>query len=158
MFRILLALVAVVLLLAGCGPKPITRAELEAVIYQDGDLPAGWIAGQISDQMTGDVGNATLTVARELMAPDPVFTSEVGVAVYETADDARVAYTTILPGVTEDGSPYEVGEQGRERGNIVLFQRCRAVAVVRLTSETTELREIGAYARRLDERLTPLVC
>lgn len=147
-----------VILLAACGPRQITRADLEAVLYQDGDTPAGWTAGQFRDTMTGSVGPAELVASRVLTPANGLFDDEVGVAIYADHAAALAAFETLLPGLTDDGAPIEVGDTGKERGNIVGFVRCRALAVIRLTSEDATTAEIATYARRLDERLRPMVC
>jgi hypothetical protein len=154
-----LIILATLIALVGCGgPPAVERPALEAVLYQDGDAPLGWQAGQVRDTMTGTTEGAAMVVSRELIpAVASPLTGEVGVALYADAAAAKVGLQGLLPGLTTDGQPYEVGDQGLQRGNIVGFQRCRAVAVVRLAL-ADGLDQIGSYARRLDERLQKLVC
>lgn len=156
MRRLLIMMVA--LLVACGGARAIDRATLEAALYQDGDAPQGWTAGQLRDRLNGNATGAEMVASRELHSPDGPAGDEVAIAVYPDVDAAIQGYGRLLPGVTTDGQPYEVGNEGRQRGNIVLFRRCRAVALVRMTHRDRDLTQLGTYARRLDERLTPLVC
>jgi hypothetical protein len=153
-----------VFVLTACGtgvgtPKP-EPLQLEPLLIQDGDLPAGYTAGIISD---GSVGPASGTsgfvnrVMREIQAAGGTATSYSYVAVALYTDKAVLDrdFGTVLPLVQTDGiAARDVGDRARVQGNIVLFTRCMALVQLQVGTPTEAL----AYAKRLDQRLQSKVC
>lgn len=143
--------------LAACGGPDLARLDLAPILIQDGDLPTGMTAGQITDGSSGDTIGASGFVARteRAIAPD----GSVTVLLY--ADDAALQrdFAAVLPGVTADGVPTDaVGTQARTRGNIVMFVRCHALVIIRFAISRQMTAQAMGYAKRLDARLQPLVC
>ncbi len=149
--------VLVVVLLAGCGGPNLKDLNLESILIQDGDLPASMIAGQITDGSGGDTIGASGFVKRveRAIEPDGVVT----VLLYDDDTALQRDFKAVLPGVTADGLPStEVGAQAMTRGNIVLFVRCHALVAVRMAITPQVAQQTLGYAKRLDQRLQPLVC
>lgn len=151
----LVILVAALALLTTCGG--LKNVNLEPALVQDGDLPAGMAAGQVSDGSAGSASGATGFVARIRRSIDPG--GEVGVILYD--DDAALQhdFKGILPGVTVDGSPStEFGTSAMDVGNVVVFIRCHALVHIRLSAGSDTHNAVVNYAKRLDKRLQSLVC
>jgi hypothetical protein len=147
----------ILLALAACGGPDLRTLNLEDVLIQDGDLPAGMTAGQITDGSTGDTTSANGFVSRaeRRIAPD----GSVTVLVYEDGAALQRDFERVLPGVTADGMPNtDVGTRAVTRGNIVMFVRCHALVIIRFAVSRQMLDQAMGYAKRLDSRLTPLVC
>ena len=147
-----------VLMLVSCGA--LTTQKLQFLLIQDGDLPAAYTAGQVSD---GSVGPASRTngftrrVMREIQQAGRNVMPHPYAAVTVYRDEAALArdFGTVLPEVTSEGiDSSEVGEKARVRGNIVLFIRCGALAQVQFGDPN----EVMTYAKRLDERLQSALC
>jgi hypothetical protein len=143
--------------LAACGAP--SRSSLEAVLIQDGDLPAGYTAGQISDGsvMPGSLSGFDLRAMRTIEPPPDmsIFEHYVVVALYsDTAAQGR-DFNESLAGLTADGKlSSDVGEQARIDGNVIMFLRCAALVQMQLGVPTEAL----VYAKRLDERLSKIAC
>lgn len=149
-FIVLLALVA-------CGGPNLRTLNLEDVLIQDGDLPAGMTAGQITDGSSGDTTSVSGFVSRteRRIAPD----GSVTVLLYEDDGALQRDFERVLPGVTADGvASTDVGTKAMTRGNIVMFVRCHALVIVRFAISRQMLDQAMDYAKRLDSRLQPLVC
>ena len=117
MHRVVFALT--LLFLAACGPAPINRADLEAALYQDGDMPAGWSAGQIRDTTgMGAWGEPELLAARDLEGGFNRDADEVLVAVYPDAAAALAAREAAFVRLTSEGRDVEglgVDDRGEAR-------------------------------------------
>lgn len=143
--------------LAACGAPSLS--SLEAVLIQDGDLPAGYTAGQVSDgsSMPGSLSGFNLRVMRTIQSPPDMalFEHYVVVALYsDTAAQAR-DFDQSLAGLTSDGRlSSDVGERARIGGNVIMFIRCAALVQMQLGMPAETL----AYAKRLDERLSKIAC
>lgn len=156
MRAIMFALALALLALAACT-KEIARADLEAALHQDGDAPAEWGApGQFRDtlQARTDAG-ALVAASREFPG---ALSGAVAAAVYADAAAAGEAFRTVLPGMNEGSGDSAIGDEGKEKFNVVLWRRGRCVAYVRAPGAPTSAAPILSYARRLDERLQGLGC
>jgi hypothetical protein len=152
---VLLGLLAA--LLAGCGGPNLKTVNLEPALVQDGDLPPGMVAGQVTDGSMSGGAAASDFVNRIERDFTPV--GHVLVILYDDDAPLQRDFKGILPGLTADGAPStEVGTQAvtdyRGLGH-VLFVRCHALVHVMLSA--SELATLN-YAKRLDKRLEPLVC
>lgn len=152
--RALLVLLAVALI--SCAPAPIAASDLEAILIADGDLPAGISAGQIRAALVaGAPGDAAPIVARDIAGGGAG--DEVAILVYADAEAAAAAAPAVLPGAWADGVPLpDVGDQARQRANVVVAVRCRAVILVRLTGPPPAA--VATLARRIDRRAQVVVC
>jgi hypothetical protein len=149
--------IGLVLLLLSCGGP--TRQALEGALIQEGDLPAGYVAGQISDgaTMSGHMEGFDQRVMRDIQAPGgPGFVPYyVVVALYTDRTAQARDFDRSLAGLTADGHlSHEVGEQARIRDNIIMFIRCGALVQMQFGIP----QEALAYAKRLDGRLSSIVC
>lgn len=148
-----------VLVLTACGPT-VVKPNYEPLLIQDGDLPAGYTAGVISDGSVGPASgtaNFVTRVMREIQASGGGATtySYVALAVYSDKAVLDRDFGTVLPEVQADGTASsDVGDRARVQGNIVLFTRC--TALVQLQVGTPD--EALAYAKRLDQRLRSNIC
>ena len=146
-------------LLTACGTVVVTP-KLELLLIQDGDLPAGYTAGLLSDGSVGPASGTsgfTTRVMREIQAAGGSATtySYVAVALYNDKAVLDRDFGTVLPAVQADGvASSDVGDRARVQGNIVLFTRCTALAQIQFGRPT----EVMAYAKRLDQRLRSEVC
>lgn len=153
-------LLLLVVILAACGgPAPVSRADLEAALYQDGDAPSEWRPGQISDAVSVRAGmaEAELVVSRSFSVEGGNRGGEVAVLLYADAATAQEFYPLVRPGAIGGGRA-EVGDEGTESGQLVVWRRCRAVAILASPGNPNTRVPLLAYARRLDERLTALAC
>lgn len=163
---------AALVVLVACGAVPLSEIQLEPLLVQPGDLPAGFSGAQVK------------SVAPEMFknfpspqrAIDQRFEHEgetgggVVVLLYEQQADRDRAYAMLVDGISDDAQPVaDLGEQSIAHGmeleaagmNIkstdLGFVRCQAIVHVRLT-DTSNVAEAAEYAKRLDKRLSPLVC
>lgn len=150
MYRCILVLA--LFALAACAAAP-TRADLEAALLQDGDLPAGWEAGQYS----APGKEPPIIVSRELIGPLRQ-AGFVGATLHASAGEAQGGHAALVAGLgLDDGEPVDgLGERSTLRAATVAWQRCRASAAVSLPGEDRDA--LLRYARRLDERLRTLAC
>ena len=155
-------------------PTPIALADIdiEPLLIQDGDLPAGLSGAQVRStppNMFRDVTGASNQIHQQFARGDD---PAGGVAVFLFEDTAArdQAYAVILDGFGDTIEAVDVGEQGaafvppeimRRQGlnsYDLLFSRCSAVAHIRMSGEFMDIAMITAYAERLDQRLTEAVC
>lgn len=137
------------LLLAACGAP--SQQTLESALIQDGDLPTGYTAGQITDGAgLGYAEGFDLRVAREI---SPV--GYVMVMLYRDKEAQAKGFDAALPGATIDGKlSTEVGEQAHILGGIIVFMRCSALVQMQVGNPEQAM----SYAKRLDNRLQSMVC
>lgn len=156
--RKLLFLLAFVL--TACGTPAVVTPTLDPLLIQDGDLPAGYSAGIISDGSVGPASGTagfTTRVMREIQAAGGVAPtySYVALAIYNDKAVLDRDFGTVLPEVQADGiASSDVGDRARVKGNIVLFTRCTALVQLQVGTPNEAL----AYAKRLDQRLQSEVC
>lgn len=183
--QLLLALTMTVLWLAACSATPtqipLSEINLEPILILPGDLPAGFSGAQVRDslpEMFGNLPEASNQTYQQFQRQGEA-AGGVAVTLYESDSDRDVAYTLLLKGFGDSSSDSmtkterivvsNVGEraeavtlQGSMLGIVLdfadlAFVRCGAVVHIRFGG-SAGLTEIVSYARRLDERLTALVC
>ena len=162
-------------------PIPLSEIDLEPILILPGDLPAGFDAAQtrqVIPEMFSALPKAQNQIYRQF-EHDRDGAGGVTVLLYESSDDVNEAYSMIVDGFAEPQSiegltvlrPLvpDLGEEAEantvegELLDIVLdstdlaFIRCSAVVHIRMM-DTAELVEVASYARRLDARLSDLVC
>lgn len=147
-------------------PIPIADLDLSPLIIQAGDLPAGFTAAQLRDaapDMYRDLPVAENTIYQQLAYNDALARG-VAIFLYPNSEDRETAYTLIADGMI-DPSSIAFGEKaaafsaniGGVKMTEVVFIRC--IAVVHISfSNLQDLDAVTAYAKRLDERLAPLIC
>lgn len=154
-------------------PIPLSDIDLEEILIIANDLPAGYSGGQ-AHEVTSEQFNWVLykginNLYQEI-AKDNAQVGGVTVFIYENANDALKAYHELVDAL---GDTYEeledVGDEGvyytldtnvsgiSVKNTSIVFRRCYATVNLGV-SGSTDLMGISAYAKRLDERLQPLVC
>jgi hypothetical protein len=186
-----LALITLVaLVIAGCGTAPeaavptaapiqptavptavpLADLDLEPLLIQAGDLPAGLTGAQIRDtapEMFSKVPKATKTLNQQFAQADKQV-GGVTVLLYDSPADVSTAYDVIWNGMSTGSSALDIGEKagGFAKKQIVgttqfefsdvLFRRCHAVVHIRMP--VSDIAMSTAYAQRLDKRLSAVVC
>lgn len=169
--RLVLPIILVVALISACVPTatpiPLSQLKLDSLLVQTGDLPAGLAGAQIRDTAPGmfkGLPAADNTIFQQFARGGD---SAGGVAVFLFEDESKIrqAYDEILGGMGSDAKPIsDIGEKasvvvislGIEALDLV-FTRCNFVVHIRFTG-TLDVDEIQSYAKRLDTRLTEVVC
>lgn len=150
---------------------PLSSIDLEPLFIQSGDLPGHLRAGQISDLlMTQSIRLENLEAPANFL--NQKFEHEqsrrvggsVIVYLYEDASEASKAYTQVKSGFSPGGFGSEVQVDVGENSygywstpqRHTIYTRCNAFVYVWMVDASES--EILAYARRLDERLSPFIC
>jgi hypothetical protein len=165
-------LVLIALLLVSCRTSrstttptqvPLADLELEAILINPGDLPMGYVAGQVQDSLPGMFDGIPQPVNQIYQQIDQNNTSGSGggvsVIVYDSAADSTEAYDTILLGMGSSGQNTAIenlGEKANKSGWILLFLRCYTIVYFRMVG--TNYDQYLSYGQKLDKRLIPLVC
>jgi hypothetical protein len=155
-------------------PVPLSEIDFEGLIIQEGDLPEGLISPGLRYDAPEykDIPEATMTFRAPLFGPGDLSGSIV-VFLYEDHQKLEEAYQKIFemkdmirdsfPDIGEKSeSKYLVemwdSEEGGGQRNIdeLVFIRC--MAVIDIYFRGTEVDDLSFYAKRLDERLRPVVC
>jgi hypothetical protein len=159
-------------LTAAPSSVPLSEIDLEPLLVQPGDLPAGYSASQIRDTVPDIFSKvpAAAKVVSQLFAKDGETSGSVTVLLYESKSDLNTAFSmipVILGGDNEDQPA--VGEHAIAsnisksapgiRFDLVnlTFIRCRALVQTQLIGTSYE-GDIVAYGKRLDKRLAAVVC
>ena len=162
-------------------PIPLSEINLEPIVFLSGDLPAGFSGAQIRDtpptMFDGIVGFEN-SIYQQFERNDKG-AGGVTILLYDLIDQREVAYSIIvggfgksgddagvkttvaeLPGVGEKAMyvTIEASVSGISLNNVdLVFTRCHSVVHIRMT-DTANVDYISAYAKRLDKRLTELIC
>ncbi len=158
-------IVSLLVLLTACS-VPLEKLDLEPLLVQSGDLPAGLFPAQVSNSPS---------LADGLPAPDNQIYQEfsdisgsaggVTVFLYEDLDKANSSFDIIqagMDGFVPSSGLWERAAASPGLGSGIaaidfVFLKCHAV-VYFLFENTANLDGAEAYATRLSERLEPLVC
>ena len=163
----------------GCAAPDLSELNLESLLIQSGDLPAGFEAGQVKDRAPAMFDNTPQPV----QAIDQRFTREgedrggVVVLLYSASTDSDLAYTLVIDSMGDSVQEIDVGERASVISEVIeilgvntgyaelAFQRCGAVVHVRFVKNAVFEAQarisddvISAYTRRLDERLEKELC
>lgn len=173
------ALLVVVALATACAgsaapdaPRaPLSQADLDALLVQDGDLPVRVTAELVRERVDWlrSVPAAPQETARRLVAQDGELGS-VTLLVYPPGSDIATVYTPVSAVLERAAQrpPQFIGSIGERSGIVTTspqgqpvvydlsFLRCSAAAYIRL--KTSEVDEVLQYARRLDQRLQQRIC
>ena len=154
-------------------PVSLSTLNIEALILP-GDLPVEFEVGQVSHTLPEIIESAPPpTQIFHQAVTDGRLTSEgVAVLIYKNMSAADDAYQ-LISGVLEQEEPLQalpdVGEKARyyqkfTNGYLssyttkIVYQRCHTVIFISLFSPKAKTEVVTAYAQKLDDRLTPLVC
>jgi hypothetical protein len=149
---------------------PLTALDLESLLIQPGDLPAGVIGSQVKDKAPPVFKDAPLPVKaidQRFGLADGVTIGGVTVLLYDSPADLEKAYAVVIGGMGSSAYPStEVGDKARiggltartQRIAEVSFVRCHALVSVSLSETPQPDDDTLTYAQRLDKRLMPLVC
>ena len=145
-------------------PSPETQL-VTGLLLQPGDFPPDLNAGEVIDPPG---------MFRDVPLPDRAYFQRYtiggnpagGVAVFEYEDVSKVreAYSVILSGMGDTEPLSNVGEQARiavygdPGGAELIFIRCSAVIHIRVVGPPNIVDAVRSYAKRLDTRLTGVVC
>ena len=153
-------------------PLPLSGIDLESIIIEDGDLPAGFSGAQIRDVAPGmfrDLPLAQNTVYQQLEKNGET-AGGIAIFLYDSQENVEEAYNLIVDGMTDDAElSNNVGEKATTlsmsmtalgittKAAEIVFVRCGAVVHIRMTG-TSDVDSVVAYAKRLDRRIEILVC
>ena len=153
--------------------RPVDRspAKLESLLARSGDLPAGYSGTQIRHSAPG--------MSRGVPAADKTTFQPFarhgraagGVSVFLYRDKSKImkAYSAILSGIADAKPVANIGEKAAlhvltlSTGGVAFtgvemaFIRCKSVVHLRFAG-TTDVAAVRSYARRIDRRLSEIVC
>jgi hypothetical protein len=176
--------IMVVSLLIGCSPStnvvqnstpvPLAGLNLEPYLIQSGDLPAGYSGVQavkVADDTFPWVSNHGINNIYQQLQKNGNSVGNITVFLYDSTDQRDLAYKQLIngmgienqkniDGIGEKGT-YSVMDVVRSGKEIMIselvFVRCNALINITM-SETKNIDDLSAYAKKLDARLQPLVC
>lgn len=151
-------------------PIPFSEFDLEDLLVQDNDLPAGYSGAQASNtapQMFSSVPKPEYSIYQQFEKSGKQ-TGGVAVFLYDDLGKVDSAYKLLLDGMGKT----EIVNGNWDKGNVVdysigmtitldgvdlLFSHCHSVVHIRITG-TRNKSNVITYAERLDKRLSSLVC
>jgi len=150
-------------------PVPLSDIDLEPLLIQPGDLPAGFRGAQVCDTISG-------YLERDAPAPDNFIWQQlerdaeragrIAIIVYDDPELAKEAYDAIVDGFVEQKGTDRAGEAAvisawrdlvGNNWTSSAFLRCHAVADF-LFTDIRDAEAAKTYMQRLDARLEPVVC
>ena len=159
-------------------PVPVSEIDLDEILIQAGDLPPGFSGGQIRSLAPEGLKcsktiDAKKTVFQQL-AKNGGPNGGVSVFLYDYEDEEKIrwSYAYLSGKLTNDVNTKaenisDIGEKARVQqlfpwklvrgGMSLVFVRCNAVVCITFGG-STDLDIITSYAKRLDNRLSELVC
>ena len=153
-------------------PIPLSELELEPLLIQAGDLPAGFSGAQVRDvapQMFDELPIAE-NVIDQRFEKGGAAAGGVTVILYSSKSEIDEVYGLLVSSMGDSTQTVtEVGEQAIAiveslsaagvtfKFSDLTFIRCSAVVYIRM-SDIADSDAITAYAKRLDSRLEPVVC
>ena len=145
---------------------PFSALDLESILITSGDLPAGYEAAQIRSELSG--------FSKAAPTPDYYISQSfsykgrmgglIEILVYDDISNLQAAYKLTLNNLPGELNNVEIGEGGEasalffpvEAASLSFFH-CHAVVVIQFM-ETSVYADAVSYGKRLDERITPIVC
>ena len=156
------------------APKiPLDEIKLEELLILPGDLPAGYVGQQIKRELPNSLKDLGIyegiNIASQRFRNADWASEGVTIAIYASAEEPKYIFdellTSRLPKVEGLGEVSLIHEGGAfcDRCSIqVIFFRCHALVYIdiydQLASRDSVYATITTYAKRLDQRLQPLVC
>jgi ABC-type Fe3+-hydroxamate transport system substrate-binding protein len=147
-------------------PILLAGLNLEGVLLWPGDLPKGYAASQAHPEPSAFMNDAPIpdySISRMISrAGQPG--GRIDVLVYADSEKVATAYELAVSQFIGEPVKVQVGEQGKVALTIsptqtaaLTFTRCHAIVAMQLLGTSTA-DGVLSYAKRLDYRLTPLVC
>jgi hypothetical protein len=170
-----LILLLATLLIVSCGPAtpvPLSKIQLDTIIVQEGDLPAGFSGAEIRDTVPSIFSGlpATQKAAYQQLKHNGNLAGGITIFLYDSQEDIDSTYDLLAGDMGENATPSsEVGEKATTLSTSVevqavttemvevTFARCSAVVHIRMM-ETHDVNAVITYAKALDTRLEALVC
>jgi len=165
-YVVLLALLATLLVSCGGNPK---ATQIEPLLIQSTDAPAGDTIGPVQTSAQSMLMYFDLPANKE-MRHQEIFKNGkrdgwATVFLYPSATDQEKVYSTFVQGLGSDAHPIDgLGERAMGTEFVpgdagydpdITFVRCGAIVFIRMSVPTAD---VVAYAKRLDQRLTPVLC
>lgn len=162
------------------SPIPLSQINLENLLLQDGDLPTVFVGQQVISRPPVDIGSVPSpdqAINRAFRAGD--FASDgVTILLYESAFDLERAYDIVVGIISESAQPRALAQVGESAvlteetsdpslmlvgippatSAKVVFIRCHALVYIDLFASEADANVAADYARRIDQRLQPVVC
>jgi hypothetical protein len=149
----------------------LSEIDLDTILLLPGDLPPACVGGQIRSAVPrqfGDLPAADSVVTQDLYDGDYKAEPGVMILLYESSSDLDEAYEGVCTSEELSQQVADVGERAMASESYntlfnvgsatLVFVRCHALVYLDLFSPTADTEVVVAYAQRLDERLSPLVC
>jgi hypothetical protein len=148
--------------------KVISSAAIHALLIRPGDLPSGFLAGQVRlrpPEMFNGLPRAAVTATRQFSSFGET-KGGVTVFIYQDASARDRAYRRLVSDLGVGyAKPYRALNASARISTLpypvaaidLVFKHCTALVHVRM-SGTNEPDDAGSYASALDARLAPLVC
>jgi hypothetical protein len=161
---------------------PFSQLQLDNLLIQPNDLPAGVTGAQISnnEERSSIVPVSADYYIQQELAYENNKRGEVMVWIYEDITNTQKRYSDRInalkaecgktKGQCHPGDPKsisDVGEGGKlidvynfigPDGFTLVFQRCNAVIEINMVAIISEPDGLITYAQRLEKRLKPIVC
>jgi hypothetical protein len=146
----------------------LATIDIEPLLIQAGDLPAGLTAGQIQQEPFGKYDGIpdAINTAFQRFEANGEASGGVGVFLYNEPD---AGYAFLVDTLTDENREIDIGNRGRVNTfdpatinmqappvTSIVFQRCSAVVDVFTSNQREE--DVIVYARRLDQRLQNALC
>lgn len=150
---------------------PLSEINLDQIPFQSGDLPNQYTSGQISYKWPDDLLEST--------KPDNVVIQKVGwdissgfsddyvmIALFKSTQNLYNSFNEVIKTYkAEEITPATVGEKNAfsmvstfSGDGFLVFTRCSALVVIRITGADVNEDLLTSYALRIDKRVKPLVC
>ena len=151
------------------------KIDITPVLIQDGDLPPGFVEGDISEVDTSYYYNYARAKEQEILTSDGSKAGSVRVYLFASSGEQSEFYAVASQVESQEGIiPYDVtgigdNESGgstvfaTDYGIYVVFTRCTALVYMNLNAEYVKLKTYNfdylvGHAKRLDESLKSVVC
>lgn len=160
---------------------PLSEVDLDSLLFISGDLPTIFVGQQIASRPPPDIGSVPVAekAANQKFRAGEFASDGITVLLYESPADLERAYGIVLDIMSEDNRATPLGQVGEKAmlteermsgiqtagvsipsstsANVV-FTRCHALVYIDLFSSEADSEVAAEYAKRIDQRLQPLVC
>jgi hypothetical protein len=145
---------------------PLKSIDLSSVIFQPGDLPAGYESGQVRSRLSDFTKNgpAPDNYVSQAMSHNGVAGGLVDILVYEDIGMVQKSYDSTVYQIPGNKQNANIAENSMISVSILMtkytslaFERCHAVVVMQFQGNV-QSSEVISYATRLDSRLQKIAC
>lgn len=152
---------------------PLSKLNLEELLFIKGDLPADYILGQIKNTPPVEINiqlPSSVNLVRQDIQKKPYISDGITIALYESVSDIQDVYKIFTKAMSEEDfdtikNVNDVGEnalitnaQGSPSSVRLVFSRCHAIIYISLFSIGANEETVITYGKRVDIRISPLVC